>query len=143
MKLFLSSLAHLFFLFICTSCASTSNLPQPTTSVYFETLGAGVSIKINKDNSDKNEAALYIVLKKLKSIPQGSLAIVKFQNPEVPGSPIVTQEKLDSTKDSYTFISPAVNGLKQGRSYSITMELYQDSSREKLLCEHSQSAYFP
>jgi hypothetical protein len=104
--------------------------PNAARSEYFQGKGAGFSINI------KGKSMQYsLSLECLKPLPGGSVMVFTFENP-TGGDPIVSQVAATQGQRFVLQKSPPVLGVKKGPIYTITVQLYNDKSKSKLLCTH-------
>jgi hypothetical protein len=137
-KIKLSLIVSFALLFVgCTTLEHMDLLtPRPSKSEYFETTVAGILLKVDagKILSEKYD----IVLTPLKTLPDGALLEVEFENPVDSSKPMLVTQKVDAAASTVRLESPSFHGIKAYKNYQTVVRMYADESKSKLIGVHEQ-----
>ena len=89
---------------------------------YFEFLGGGFVF-----NYRLAEAEYGFVVKRLRSVPEGSILEARLENP-AGGEPFVLREPAAWDRLEYVFRSPPLQGVRAGRDYHVELRLIDGAS---------------
>ena len=130
-----------FISLMLTACASLLT-PKPVESEYFTTLGGGFMMTLGAEPSKTYGVNLHIK----KDLPSNTYAVIEFENPANKALPYITEGSIEEIKNTFAaryknvfvLTSPKVQGVQQHTHYAITMSIYSDQSKQKLLSRHQQ-----
>lgn len=129
-------LAFLFlFLLGSFSFAREEQTPllSPVQSEYFKSTTGGFGIRF-----ESRELYYSLFINIIKSFAQTVFAEIRYENPESPSLPIIQQKVIRPEDKELDLSSPSILGLKKGFDYEVTVLVYTDESKTKLLTEHKQ-----
>ena len=117
------------------SCAPT--LPGPTKTKHITTESAGFMLE------GSPRRAQYSVSYTFRDLMPGEYtAVVLFDNPAAPSSPIQVSETFRYPVQRILVESPFLKRIKFNGNYTVGMELHQGRSSGPLIDSHSQSVNF-
>lgn len=113
--------------------------PQPdaTKSRYFQTVGAGFSGEI-----DVPGMYYALTLDIRRKIRKPMRVEVLFQDPGNPEEPLQVAAELQPGQEVLVLQSPPIFQAENGKNYSVTLLLFEDSSEEEPVSEHVQLVQF-
>lgn len=110
--------------------------PRPATSDYLVTEGAGFLM-------NKGEGVYYAMTYSLRSPVSSPLyAVVSFQNPSDRKSPFRVNAIIDPGKSELLVQSPTFDRIKSGKTYKVTVFLYEDPEHSLQIDKHTQKVLF-
>ena len=112
---------------------------DPATSEYLKTVGGGTAL----DTKDGNRFAYFgIVVAPTKPLPQGVVLVAEFENPSDPSSPLRTFYTPKPDEKQITIRSEIYQCIANGRDYRVSIKIYADAEKKKLLSVHEQPIAF-
>ncbi|MBB6522276.1 hypothetical protein [Pseudoteredinibacter isoporae] len=126
-------LAYIFLTFLLSGCGA-SLPPRPNIDGPIQTLGGGFLVKSGK--------LKYGLTYQSKSLIDPVYAVAEFESPINPNSPLRSDMgKLDLNKEIIVQ-SPAFGEIKNNENYNVTLYLYSDESKTKLIHKHTDQIQF-
>jgi hypothetical protein len=114
-------------------------MPPNAESEYLQTLSTGFSID---GNTTPTEIRYNIRLRTRKSLPEGAIAVLIFENPDPRAAPMeVVYETKPDGKEMFVR-SPTVACIVSGRQYRVVVTLFADRERRDMLGTHEQMVAF-
>lgn len=119
-------------------------MPKPVESESFSTLGGGFMATIESGKAANIRYGVNLLVK--KDLPSTGYMVVTFEDPANKSELIVEegtvqdmQEKYaSSVKNVLAFYSPYVEGVRKHTQYEVSVSVFSDSGKQKLLASHKQ-----
>jgi hypothetical protein len=134
-----------FFVFLLaavlmTSCATPGRVgvtPDPSTSDYFITRGAGFALKL--DDQKKIVSCQYsLLLVPRQTISRPLYLRTRFDNPADPNKPLVTDSDIQPGSEKILISSPEVRGLQSHLNYKAEVLVFDSLDRIRQIGRHIQ-----
>jgi len=121
-------------------CAALLTLPAHAAdnlaaTDWFKTSGSGVALEKRNGN---NHVFFGIGLTPVKKLPAGAVIVAEFPNPADAAHPLEASLTPKAGEEKLSLRSDPVECIVNNSDYTITVKLYTDASRKKLLGTHVQ-----
>jgi hypothetical protein len=109
--------------------------PKPEVSEYFKSLGGGIIA-----DAVKEPGKLYVGLNLewVKRPAPGALLVVEFSNSKIAGKPETVEQPADVAVPAFVVKSSAYRCAVNNSNYYVSITLYSDPTKSKLLGTHKQ-----
>lgn len=114
--------------------AGPTGLPEATKSEYLTTKSSGFNVQLT---GPPFTAAAIVHVASAQSLPKGALLQAHFEPPA--GDSVVVEATYDGSQEAILLSSPSLPGWRPQR-YGVTIYIFADASRAKLLGTHVQQS---
>ena len=112
--------------------------PEPTTSEYFKTTGAGFAIQLADQQRTIRSCVYSLSLTPQQSITTALYLRTRFENPTNGIDPLVVESAIASTEEKISIKSPEVRGLRAGKQYRVEVLVFDSPERAREVGRHVQ-----
>jgi len=133
-----------FWLFIAETMAEAVNdAPKPVTSEHFVTMDGGFLDRHEK-GSNKDRYTYFLSVKITNPFEDKVFAEFEFENPaDAKAAPLRVEMPIEPADKTLTVESPPVRGVQTSHNYTVTLRIFSDREKTRLLTEHIQKIEGP
>lgn len=128
--------------------ANSTSAPLPSKDDYLEVEGGGFIFSFPNSgdctsNCKKRDMAYSISFVRKQHVDSNVLVTVEFENPDPDGVPLVVEQVIKAGNNKAFVSSPELPGITPGKLYRVTVKLYADDTKERLLDTLTQNIQSP